>query len=84
MDDTFASLGPTYAANVVAALEERAQQVGDEIRRLQAAAKTLQEQGSPDVKSELKYLTGHYNAYNKALFYWNKGVRPSSRPTATG
>lgn len=67
----------TWDRAVVAALEERAQQVGDEIKRLQAALKANDAQGDPDYKTEIAYLTKHFNAYNKALWYWEKGIRPT-------
>lgn len=66
----------TWDRAVVAALEEKAQQVLDEIQRLQQALTVNGAQGDPDYKTEITYLTKHYNAYNKALFYWEKGVRP--------
>ena len=69
-------MSDTYASLVIAALEERAQQVKDEIGRLQLAITANDAQGDPDLKQEHAYLLKHFNAYNKALFYWHKGVRP--------
>ena len=73
MNEPFASL-------VVAALEEKAQDVKGQITQLQQAILRNDAQGEPDLKAEHKYLLGHFNAYNKALFYWNKGIRPEQAP----
>lgn len=74
-------MNETCASLVVAALEERAQQVKQEIERLQAAITANDAQGDPDLKQEHTYLLKHFNAYNKALFYWEKGIRPSQAPS---
>lgn len=73
MSDTFAQL-------VVAALEEKALAVKLEIERLQTAILRNDAQGDPDLKKEHTYLLGHFNAYNKAMFYWEKGIRPTQTP----
>lgn len=73
MNETFASL-------VVAALEEKAQDVKRQIEQLQAAILRNDAQGDPDLKAEYHYLLGHFNAYNKAMFYWDKGIRPTQAP----
>lgn len=73
MNEPFASL-------VVAALEERALEVKAQITALQQAILRNAAQGDPDLKAEHKYLLGHFNAYNKAMYYWNKGIRPEQSP----
>ena len=62
---------------VRAALDEKAMDVLGTIRKLESAIKANDSQGDPDYKTELKYYTAHYNAYNKALFYWDKVLRPT-------
>jgi len=62
---------------VRAALDELAMNVLGEIRKLESAIKANDSQGDPDYKSEVRYYTAHYNAYNKALFHWDKGLRPT-------
>ena len=62
---------------VRAALDEKAMDVLGTIRKIESALKANDAQGDSDYKTELKYYKAHYNAYNKALFNWDKGLRPT-------